>query len=285
MPHGDMPDEIPDEIPDEVPDGIPDEVPAGAYEMALAVRSYEAGPSGTVRPATLLRYLENLATRASADRGFDHTWYEREGSAWVVRDMRLRIDRLPGLAEEVRLATWLSDYRKVQAFREYAIWRDGDSSPLARAQGRWAYVDRITGQLRRIPDSLIERFGALGHTMPTQPMAPVTDSTSASELRLVAREYEADSQQHINNCVYADWLEEGLYALLAARGIEGGSHGPPSAYHIEYMRPVLPRQRVTLTTRVAAAEAGLVVDQSIVREEDGQLVLRAHSAHGVTGSL
>src|SRR5262245_46754788 len=145
-----------------VPHDVPD-VPEGAYKMALAVRSYEAGLSGTVRPAIVLRYLENLATLASAHRGFDQTWYEHEGSAWVVRDMRLHIEALPGLAEELSLATWLSDYRKVQAFREYAIWRAGESTPLVRAQARWAYVDRATGQLQRIPESLIERFGALGH--------------------------------------------------------------------------------------------------------------------------
>ena len=49
--------------------------PAQAFRDHLTVRSYEAGREGGVHPATILRYLEHLATCASAALGFDNHWY------------------------------------------------------------------------------------------------------------------------------------------------------------------------------------------------------------------
>src|SRR5215510_7368864 len=90
-------------------------LPANAYTTPLTVRSYETTTAGTVAPATLLRFLEHIATLDSAARGFSHAWYETRGSAWVVRDMRLLLWDSPALSDEVQLATWLSSYRRVQA--------------------------------------------------------------------------------------------------------------------------------------------------------------------------
>ena len=80
--------------------------------------------------------------------------------------MRLLLWDTPALADEAHLATWLSGYRRVQATREYCIWREPEQRLVARAQGRWAYVDRERGLPTRIPDDLIERFGVAGHAMP-----------------------------------------------------------------------------------------------------------------------
>src|SRR5262245_53718920 len=93
----------------------PRQVPVDAYSESLLVRSYEAGRDGVVSPGTLLRYLEHLATRASAWVGFDHVWYETHDSAWVVREMALELGTPPRMNDELRMATWISGFRRVQA--------------------------------------------------------------------------------------------------------------------------------------------------------------------------
>ena len=45
-------------------------IPASAHTTTLTVRSYETTTAGKVAPATLLRYLEQIATLDSAARGF-----------------------------------------------------------------------------------------------------------------------------------------------------------------------------------------------------------------------
>jgi acyl-ACP thioesterase len=263
-------------------------VPTNAYTTSVSVRSYETASAGVISPATLLRYLEHVATLDSAARGFDHTWYERNGSAWVVREMRLLLWDAPALAEEMRLATWLSGYRRVQATREYCVWSEPAQRLVARAQGRWAYIDRERGLPLRVPDEMIGRFGAMDYAMPTEPSPQPRRSgqTSTSEIMLVARAYEADTQRHINNTIYLDWLGEALALALQGQAPPGSPSSltmndvTPRRYHIQYMRPAQPGDHLDLTTKVSwSGSRRLAVWQEIRDDASDQAVAQCRSEY------
>jgi acyl-CoA thioesterase FadM len=258
-------------------------VPASAYKTTLTVRSYETSASGMVAPATLLRYLEHIATLDSAARGFNHTWYETHGSAWVVRDMRLLLWDAPALADDVHLATWLSGYRRVQATREYCIWREPEQRLVARAQGRWAYVDRERGLPSRIPDDLIEQFGSAGHAMPLRPKNPAMSAQEdrESEITLTARSYEADTQQHINNTIYLDWLGEALTRALAeANSAADTSDITPRYYHIQYVHSARPGDRMVISTQVNRAGSRLLTAAQTIRDDaTDEIAVECRSEH------
>ncbi len=260
-------------------------VPAEAYVETLSVRSYEARRDGRVHPGTLLRYLEHLATRASASLGFDHLWYERHGSAWVVREMRLWLASGVSLDDELALATWLSEIRRVQANREYAIWNAATGGLVARAQARWAFVDREHGQLKRIPDPLLERFVVPGSALPAavwRHIGATATGAPVAEMQIIARDYEADTQQHVNNCVYADWLEEAVFDATAGAEPRRDTSRQLRArvLHVEYLRPVYPGEVVTLRTRIASTRTReLQVAQEIVTGTPDALAVRASSRY------
>jgi acyl-CoA thioesterase FadM len=258
-------------------------VPASAYTTTLTVRSHETTTAGMVAPATLLRYLEHIATLDSAARSFSHVWYETHGSAWVVRDMRLLLWDAPALADEVHLATWLSGYRRVQATREYCIWREQEKRLIARAQGRWAYVDRERGLPVRIPDDLIERFGVAGHAMPLRSINQTRSAQGdiGSEITLVARSYEADTQQHINNTIYMDWLSEALtLALAGTNAAPNMSSITPRYYHIQYIHPAHPSDRMVISTQLdRTGSRRLTAAQTIRDNTTGQIAVECRSEH------
>lgn len=266
----------------------PCQVPAHAHVLRIQVRSYEATRDGRITPATVLRYLEYLATQASAARGFDHEWYERRGSAWVVRDMALKLGALPGIDDELRMATWLSEFRRVQAYREYALWHERTGRLIARARARWAYIDRARGVPIRIHDDLLEGFGILGNPMRECPLPPQPATTTADLVRateLTAREYEADTQQHINNCVYVDWLSEATNQMLrepsaAQRG--SLSRWRPRWYQIEYARPTLPGNHVSITTHAQRVASRRMDVWQVIRTSEageGGISVRSYSQH------
>ena len=226
-------------------------IPPQAFADALTVRSYEAGRMGSVRPGTILRYLEHLATCASAALGFDNRWYREHNSAWVVREMALLLGDAPGIDDELRLFTWVADFRRVQATREYLIIRADTGRLVARASARWGYIDRARLTPIRIPDVICERMGPWGSPMRPRAIAPLPgDAPLATELRLTAREYEADTQQHINNCVYLDWFEEAAHEAAAAGALTGGAPARlrPRFYRLEYIRPTQPGDVLTVAT-------------------------------------
>ncbi len=259
----------------------PSDVPAQAYHEHIVVRSYEVDRSGSVSPATILRYLEYLATRASADQGFDHHWYEQRGVAWFVREMHLLLGARPGINSELVLATWLSEFRRVQAHREYAIWDASSRRLVARARARWAYVDRERGLPVRIHDELLANFVVPGAPMRARPLPALRADmpTSRYEIAVTARQYEVDTQQHVNNAMYLDWLSEAVHHIprstpaLARRG-------RPRYIRVEYVRPTMPGDDVLIETRVAPSRSrGVRIWQEISNRLDGELRVRAYSEY------
>ena len=248
-------------------------IPAQAYTETLMTRSYEVGRDGRARPGVILRYLEHLATRASAGLGFSNRWYHDQNGAWVVREMSLLLGALPGIDDELRLATWVSDFKRVQAMREYLITDAASGRLVARAAGRWAYIDRTRLLPTRIPDEITARMGPWGHAMRPRPSAPRTvEAPTAAEMRFIARGYEADTQRHINNCVYLDWFDEAAERAAAAGALTGASEClRPRFYRLEYIQQTQPGDalRVLTATPQRAGSRGLGFWQTLTTATEG----------------
>jgi acyl-CoA thioester hydrolase len=253
--------------------------PAQAWEDALTVRSYEAGRDGSVRPGVILRYLENLATRASAGLGFDNRWYRDHGGAWVVREMALLLGARTAIDDDLRLATWVAEFRRVQATRDYLITIADSGRMVARASARWAYIDRQTGHPARIPDELTARMGPWGYSMrPRLPRAASEGLAPGASLALTAREYEADTQGHINNCVYLDWFHEAALQVLAPDEADPAVLPRARFFWLEYARPTLPGDTLTVQTAVAIERSrGRALWQWLAPADGGPPVARAWS--------
>jgi acyl-ACP thioesterase len=251
-------------------------IPAQAYHETLMTRSYEVGRDGKARPGVILRYLEHLATRASAALGFGNRWYRDHNGAWVVREMSLLIGELPGIDNELRLATWVSDFRRVQAMREYLITDAASGRLVARAAGRWAYIDRTRLLPTRIPDEITTRMGPWGYAMRPRPPAPrAVEAPTAAEMRLTARGYEADTQRHVNNCVYLDWFDEAAERAAVGALMGANEHLRPRFYRLEYIQQTQPGDalRVLTVAPQRTGSRGLGFWQTLIAA-DGAVVAR-----------
>lgn len=259
--------------------------PDGAYIDTLQVRSYEVGSNGMVTPATILRYLEQLATSASSALGFSHQWYEEHATAWFVREMTLLLGDLPGIEERIGMATWVSDARRVQAQREYALWNEGAARMVARARARWAFVDVERGLPHRIDEELAARMPVIPIAMRSRRI-PLNGAETQERhtMRLTARSYEVDVQQHINNCVYVDWLNEALQRTLSSRHDIETQTLRARYYHIEYEKPTMPGDAIRIETALMRrGSRGLAVWQEIYNERENARALSAYSEHLLPG--
>lgn len=253
--------------------------PPEAFVEPLTIRSYEVTRAGYPQPGEILRYLEYLATRASSALGYSNVWYAEQGTAWLVREMSLLIGWLPPMDSDILMATWIAEFRRVQAFREYAIWHPASGRLIARARARWAYVQRHTGQPLRVPDSMIEKFSApqMAARLPRVPARSTRAVVLHNRQTIVAREYEADVHQHINNCVYGDWLYEGFSATLRDAG-HAVVETRPRFLSLEYLRQVRPGDRVTVQTDVyQEGSRRLRAEQTLVDAANGDMIMRGRT--------
>lgn len=255
--------------------------PPDAYVEPLKIRSYEVTRSGYPQPGTILRYLEYLATRASGSHGYTNAWYAEQGTAWLVREMSLLLGWLPPMDTELLMATWVAEFRRVQAFREYAIWHPASGRMVARARARWAYVQRHTGQPVRVPDTMAALFSSAqgASRLPAVKSYPDGNALWQSAQTIVAREYEADVHQHINNCVYGDWLYDGVTATLRTVG-RGDTPARPRYLTLEYLRQVRPGDQLDILTSLHPyGSRGLYASQRVSDTASGDVILRGQTRY------
>jgi acyl-CoA thioester hydrolase len=245
------------------------------------VRSYELGPSAQVGPATFLHYIEEGSWQASLSGGFGYDWYRQNNRIWVVRKMTIRYYASVTFGEELELKTWISDYRRVQVYREYDVRRVSDGQPLVRARANWVYMNAETMQPARLPDEIMAEFQPTGEVETLDTSVP--DSISIEEPLIHTDEhrvqyYELDSAGHVNNSVYLFWAEQALINALRTAGwpperlnsSDFTTH--PLASEIEYFRSALDDEPVWIVTQLAA----------VGRD---RAAWRIDARHGATGEL
>lgn len=212
------------------------------------VRFDEAGPDGLIRTSVLLRYTQDLAGYHSAIRGFGRAWYAEHGITWLVRTAEVAVlDAILPNAELVG-TTQVVGWRRVWA-RRRTEFHDPDGTLVAWVHIDWVLID-ARGAPTRIPAEFDAIFGAppASFGLARVPLGDVPPG--AARTRLTVRPQELDPMGHVNNAVYADWLDE---AVLVAGGIRAVRTVPRLA-RLEYARAAEPA--ATLAADVWPDEEG-----------------------------
>jgi acyl-CoA thioesterase FadM len=217
--------------------------------------------------------LEDAAILASAEAGYPTPWYEREGTAWVIR--RSTIDCAVPLAPaiDVEIVTWVADFRRVRSRREYEVYVPSGTVAALTAHTDWVYVDRANGRPRRIPEAMMSAFVPAG-TPPTLPRIPLALPEPRHEvvtIEHVATSKDVDALGHVNNARYFDYLEDG------GRRVAGAGR---RAVHqdLEYLAEAKEEDRLLCRCWAVGPQASRVeVAGEILLATRGSLLTRARS--------
>jgi len=192
------------------------------YRLQHRISHADVDFLGELKLAALLGLLEQAAVEASAEVGFDAAWYSREGRIWIIR--RTRIERsLPvGGGDLIEVETQVADYRRARSLRRYVVSRhaSGETARVATANTDWVYCDLATGRPASIPESMQRAFSGPepAPVLARAERLPAGGSGAAVDLDLIVRPSDLDHVVHVNNAVYGSFLEDGGFALFAARG-------------------------------------------------------------------
>lgn len=248
---------------------------SGEFLARQPVRAYEPAANGRLAIGNLLRYCELVANMASAASEFGPNWYVARGESWVVFRQTIEAAAPVGPGDVLDLMTWVQSYTRVSAHRFYRLTRADTGAVVARAETTWAYVDRATQRPKRVPQEILTRFPTVPRrAIPPRP-AWGDEGTAAlppTQVEWWARGYEADSLRHVNNCVYADWLNEAArlsFARWSASDPTLPTAWLPRRLSINYLRSALPGDVITIATQPAGrTPRGLVLEQTIAPHDD-----------------
>jgi len=210
-----------------------------ACSAPYRVRFDEAGPDGLLRTSVLLRYAQDVAWFHSASRGFGRAWYAERGLTWLVRAAEVSVREPIGVGSEVVGTTRVIGWRRVWA-RRRTEFRDAARSLVAWTQIDWVLLDS-RGAPTRIPAEFEPIFGATSGAFGLARVALDEAPRDAASVAVTVRPHELDPMAHVNNAVYADWLEE----AVAQAGDPDAARAIPRLMRLEYAAPADAAARLT----------------------------------------
>jgi len=232
------------------------------------VRFDEAGPDGCLRTSVSLRYAQDLAWYHSAQRGFDRAWYRARRLTWLVRAAQV------GIVGAVRVGDQLTGTTRVLGWRRVWARRRTEFVDAAGALVAWVEIDWVLlderGAPTRIPSELGD-FGAPEATFQLGRVALEDVPPSADRAAFAVRPQELDPMDHVNNAVYADWLDERVIATGGDAG-RAAVVAIPRTIRIEYARPAAAGTTVVADTWPDADRTGW---SCRIGDPDGTVLARA----------
>jgi acyl-CoA thioester hydrolase len=133
--------------------------PPGVFTMRRRVAWRDVDMAQHVNNANYMAYAEDCAVQAAAAHGWPVARMMAEGGfAIIARRYRIEYRQPAVLDDELEIATWVSDVKRVTAVRHFTIKRVPDDALLARAHTLWVWVDIASGRPRRIPAQFLLDF-------------------------------------------------------------------------------------------------------------------------------
>lgn len=232
------------------------------FRFRTSVWQADVDAFGELKSSALLRFLQETATRASTEAGFDPAFYERQGTLWLVR--RTMLTQLAPIryGDDLEATTWVADFRRVRSRRDYEV-RVGDEV-VARASTDWVYVERFGGRPRRIPAEMQGALGVDGAAALERPPFPGgTPPAGAARSTRRVQLHDLDALRHVNNASYVHYVEQAAAdadhaaGWPLAVGLAVGGRFRAVAHDLEYLDAAVYGDEIVLLTwpRAVLADA------------------------------
>jgi len=168
------------------------------------IRTYECGVNGKIKIFSLMQYLQEIAAHHAEQLGFGIDWLRDINSYWVLSNIRIEINRLPGREDEVTLKTWPSGYSRTIATREF-VGKDQTSTELFRAGSEWMVINKNTNRLKNLfkLDLNLPKTGTKALPAEFKRLEPNGDYRQVDVVRVPRS--AIDLNGHVNNTEYVRW--------------------------------------------------------------------------------
>ena len=209
------------------------------FRMPHDVVYYEADVTGKLS----LPMIYNLAILSSTQQAIDldigPEYTHAKGLGWIVLQQLVTINRRPKDGETITLMTKAKQFNPFFAKREYRLI-DADGNDLVIMNGLFSMIDMNKRKLARIPKDMAEAYQPEHvRKIPRDPEVTPFDETRDADYvqEYVVRYLDIDSNHHVNNSKYAEWMSDVL-------PVEFLTSHEPTSMNIKYEHEVLPGNKI-----------------------------------------
>jgi len=166
----------------------------------------DVAPSGRLRLDAIARWLQDAAFADLVDSGLP------DDGVWVVRRLRIRVERFPRFREAAEVDTWCSGTGSLWAERRSTV--RGENGGLIEAVALWVHLDPNGARPRPMPDGFEDVYGPSsgGRRVRARLRHRGEPPNDAQRAPWRFRAADLDLADHVNNAVYWQALEERIRA-------------------------------------------------------------------------
>ncbi|OTN75528.1 hypothetical protein A5886_000602 [Enterococcus sp. 8G7_MSG3316] len=192
---------------------------ATKYQTTHEVAYYECDINQTMTFPAMLGVAIKTSEEQSAqlDRGPDVI--AGYGLTWIITSYHILVTRLPKVGEQIQVATQAKEYNKFFCYRYFWLL-DEQGNELVKIEAVFALMNPETRKVSSVPDEIVAPFGSekIKRIKRYPKIDPITNGQS---LPYRVRFYDIDSNQHVNNAMYFNWLLDVLgYDFLTSHQVK-----------------------------------------------------------------
>lgn len=246
--------------------------PVPVYEKQYHVGLGDVDFQKKLKISALFNFFQDIASLHAEDLGVGiDRLMNGYGVTWVLTRIRVDINRMPHLGEDIIIETWPQLPKRLEFDRDFKV-RDSSDNILALAASTWIILDIGTRELKKTE--------AIPINYPFNPRSRAIDcrlgrfrasGTPEVAYQKVIGYSDIDINEHLNNSKYIDFIMD-CFSLE-----EHGQHGIKTL-EISYLNEALPGDRLTLYKDLTASDTGLVYvegsNQNNIKSFKAQLTIQ-----------
>lgn len=189
------------------------------YTFDSRVRYSEISKEGTLALSSIINYMQDCSTFQSEDLGIGVEYLKEQKKVWLLNSWQLQIEKLPLLGERITVGTWAYGFEGMYGYRNFVI-NNKNEEHLVKANSIWVFYDLEKGRPSKITEETLKAYGNepkldmeyAGRKVPMPEGGIQKDP-------FPVRQYQIDTNGHVNNGQYIRMAQECIPTLSAVTGL------------------------------------------------------------------
>ena len=189
----------------------------GIKEKMFRVGFTQGDINARLTPGNVLRLAQQITLEHCDELGFGAAELLSHNRAFVLAKLKIDVKHMPEEGDQVKLVTTAYAPKRLVYQRVTEI-RTPEDEVLVSVDSRWTMIDTTTWRITRdVEQGLVEKL------LPVQDFAdirmPIIEFTGEKP-EVQVRYSMLDTNKHVNNAFYADWVQDALAdELMAGRQV------------------------------------------------------------------
>lgn len=167
--------------------------------------------NGEVKIEAILKMLENSGSRHADAAGDGILKGSSNGTAWILTDWYVEVERLPKYGDKIRAVTWSQGATSMfSTSRDFEFFCNGEL--CGKATTRWILFDFNSNRPAKVTPELLEKYGPEAKSVFGDAKLPkiAVPEAFSTEVSIKPRRNDIDFNHHVHNLVYLDYAMEAL---------------------------------------------------------------------------